>query len=119
MSEEETKPVTRMTTKKATTKKASAPKKTAAVESATPRKKAPTATKPATPAPAPSRAPRRRAQQPEESSAPITETERRAMIESAAYYRAQSRGFSPGYEMEDWLAGEKEIETMLAEKKGR
>ena len=41
------------------------------------------------------------------------------MIESAAYYRAQSRGFSPGYEMEDWLAGEKEIEAMLAEKKGR
>jgi hypothetical protein len=33
----------------------------------------------------------------------------RERIREAAYYRAQQRGFSPGYEMEDWLAAEAEI----------
>jgi len=30
-------------------------------------------------------------------------------IQLAAYLRAERRGFSPGYEMEDWLAAEREI----------
>jgi hypothetical protein len=30
-------------------------------------------------------------------------------IREAAYYRAQQRGFSPGYEIEDWLAAEAQI----------
>jgi len=30
-------------------------------------------------------------------------------IAEAAYYRAQQRGFSPGYEVEDWLAAEAQI----------
>ena len=34
---------------------------------------------------------------------------RRRMIAEAAYYRAQQRGFQPGYELEDWLAAENEI----------
>lgn len=29
-------------------------------------------------------------------------------IQVAAYYKAQARGFKPGYELEDWLAAEKE-----------
>ena len=33
----------------------------------------------------------------------------RERIREAAYYRAQQRGFSPGYEIEDWLAAEAEI----------
>ena len=33
----------------------------------------------------------------------------RELIREAAYYRAQQRGFSPGYEIEDWLAAEGEI----------
>ena len=36
--------------------------------------------------------------------------ERRRRIAEAAYYRAQRRGFSPGYEEEDWLAAEQELE---------
>ena len=40
--------------------------------------------------------------------------ERIAMIAENAYYRAQSRGFVPGYEFEDWLAAEREIDALLA-----
>jgi hypothetical protein len=35
---------------------------------------------------------------------------RRRRIEQAAYRRAESRGFEPGHEMEDWLAAEREID---------
>lgn len=40
--------------------------------------------------------------------------ERIAMIAENAYYRAQGRGFVPGYEVEDWLAAEREIDALLA-----
>ena len=29
-------------------------------------------------------------------------------VQLAAYYKAQARGFAPGYELDDWLAAEKE-----------
>jgi hypothetical protein len=35
--------------------------------------------------------------------------ETRLKIAEVAYYRAQERGFSPGYELEDWLAAEAEV----------
>jgi hypothetical protein len=35
------------------------------------------------------------------------------MIAEAAYYRAEKRGFAPGYEHLDWLEAEKEILTRL------
>jgi hypothetical protein len=35
--------------------------------------------------------------------------ERREAIAVAAYYRAQCRGFAPGYELEDWLAAETQM----------
>jgi hypothetical protein len=35
-----------------------------------------------------------------------------AMIAERAYYRAEKRGFVPGYELEDWLAAEREIATL-------
>jgi Protein of unknown function (DUF2934) len=35
---------------------------------------------------------------------------REAWIAERAYFRAQSRGFEPGHEVEDWLAAEAEIE---------
>lgn len=31
------------------------------------------------------------------------------MIEEAAYYRAQRRGFAPGHELDDWLEAEAEL----------
>jgi hypothetical protein len=35
---------------------------------------------------------------------------REALIATAAYYRAEKRGFAPGYEDEDWLGAEREID---------
>ncbi|MGA8864929.1 MAG: DUF2934 domain-containing protein [Gallionella sp.] len=33
----------------------------------------------------------------------------RLMIEKAAYYLAEKRGFAPGYELDDWLQAEAQI----------
>ncbi len=38
---------------------------------------------------------------------------RRNMIAETAYYRAKQRGFAPGYELDDWLAAESEVDTAL------
>ena len=43
----------------------------------------------------------------------ITADERRALIARAAYLRAESRGFPPGSEAEDWLTAEKEVDALL------
>lgn len=43
-----------------------------------------------------------------------TADERRRMIEEAAYYRAQSRDFAPGFEHEDWLAAEAAVDLLIA-----
>jgi len=37
---------------------------------------------------------------------------RETLIATAAYYRAERRGFSPGNELEDWLAAERDVDTM-------
>lgn len=39
--------------------------------------------------------------------------DRRAMIETAAFYRAERRRFQTGHELEDWLSAEAEIEALL------
>ncbi len=54
-------------------------------------------------------APRRRAK-PAQVSADV----RRAMIAESAYLRSERRGFAPGFEEQDWLAAEKEIDTLLS-----
>ena len=41
--------------------------------------------------------------------APDDELRRR--IAEIAYYRAQQRGFSPGYELDDWLAAEAQVRS--------
>jgi hypothetical protein len=49
------------------------------------------------------------------ASKPITETDLddlKAAIAEAAYYRAEQRGFEPGYEITDWLEAEKEVKAM-------
>ncbi len=72
--------------------------------------------------PAEKRAARKRATQastPEPAAAPpVTEVEispeaRRGMIAEAAYLRAERRGFVPGYELEDWIAAESEVDALL------
>lgn len=39
--------------------------------------------------------------------------DRHASIAKAAYFRAESRGFAPGHEVEDWLAAEEEVDQRL------
>jgi hypothetical protein len=48
-----------------------------------------------------------------EAGTEVTQEERHHLISEAAYYRAEHRSFSPGYELEDWLNAEAEIERML------
>jgi Protein of unknown function (DUF2934) len=40
-----------------------------------------------------------------------TQTPLQTRIEVNAYYKAQARGFAPGYELQDWLAAEEEEEA--------
>ncbi|HTW39046.1 MAG TPA: DUF2934 domain-containing protein [Steroidobacteraceae bacterium] len=40
------------------------------------------------------------------------------MIAKAAYLRAERRGFVPGFEDEDWLAAEKEVDALLSAGRG-
>lgn len=40
------------------------------------------------------------------------------MIARAAYYRAERRGFAPGYELEDWLEAEAEVDASLRRARG-
>jgi Protein of unknown function (DUF2934) len=45
--------------------------------------------------------------------APCNLEERNACIAEAAYFSAMHRGFSPGHELEDWLAAENEVDARL------
>ena len=38
---------------------------------------------------------------------------RRRMIAEAAYYRAEARNFADGYELEDWIEAEAEVDHLL------
>jgi len=40
-------------------------------------------------------------------------SERRQRIAEAAYYKAERRGFAPGYEERDWLDAESEMDAEL------
>lgn len=44
----------------------------------------------------------------------LTPEKRNQMIEIAAYYRAEQRGFAAGNELDDWLAAEREVDAMIA-----
>ncbi|MDP2324741.1 MAG: DUF2934 domain-containing protein [Gammaproteobacteria bacterium] len=52
---------------------------------------------------------------------PVSEAEacsgedRYRMIAEAAYFRAESRGFAAGCDLDDWLAAEIEVDDILAE----
>ncbi len=57
-----------------------------------------------------------RRRKPVQRAAAITPEERQALVARAAYLRAQARGFAPGYEVEDWLAAEAEVDAQLKRK---
>jgi hypothetical protein len=40
--------------------------------------------------------------------------ERERRIAEAAYYRAERRGFTPGFELADWIAAEQELDGCTA-----
>jgi hypothetical protein len=72
-----------------------------------------------TPAP---RSPKRSAAKSAKTTRPRTSTvvtpvidpeRRRAMIAEVAYIRAERRNFAPGYEVDDWLSAESEVDTLL------
>jgi len=44
----------------------------------------------------------------------VSADERRELIATAAYLRAESRGFAAGHEDEDWIAAEIEVDARLA-----
>jgi len=76
-------------------------------------KKAPAA--PAKKAAAPKKVPAvRRAVEPKASAASATTFERDEMVRIAAYFRAERRGFAPGYEIADWLAAQAEVVERVA-----
>lgn len=56
-----------------------------------------------------SAAPKARGPKPAVATAAAGDADRQSMVAMAAYFRAQKRGFAPGYEMEDWVAAEAEI----------
>jgi hypothetical protein len=43
----------------------------------------------------------------------LTASDRLRMIELAAFFRAERRGFVPGFEVEDWFAAEAEIAAQI------
>lgn len=45
----------------------------------------------------------------EENRSTIYLPDRNAKIAERAYYKAEDRGFTPGYELEDWLEAEQEF----------
>jgi hypothetical protein len=47
------------------------------------------------------------------TAAVIDLEDRRALIAQAAYLRAEKRSFAPGFEVEDWLSAESEVDTLL------
>ncbi|MDP1649813.1 MAG: DUF2934 domain-containing protein [Rubrivivax sp.] len=47
---------------------------------------------------------------PLEPSGASVQPQRQAMIAEAAFFMAQSRGFVPGQELDDWLAAERAVD---------
>ena len=68
---------------------------------ATPRNQSTTAAKPPS-----DKTTRKNATPPSEQPSP---EDVRRRIEMNAYFKAKARGFAPGYELEDWLAAEREV----------
>lgn len=56
---------------------------------------------------------RKAAAKPAASNRAPSPVERDEMVRTAAYFRAERRGFAPGYEWEDWLAAEAEVMALV------
>lgn len=60
------------------------------------------------------RKPRPSAQRARGAAAGLDPEARRRLIAEAAYYKAEARGFVPGFEETDWLVAEQEIDARFA-----
>lgn len=49
----------------------------------------------------------------------VTAEDRHNMVATAAYFRAERRGFAPGHQDADWLAAEAEVDAQLASIPGK
>ena len=49
----------------------------------------------------------------EKPSPQMSSEDLQRLIAEAAYYRAQRRGFEPGYELEDWVEAEAEVKRLI------
>lgn len=54
----------------------------------------------------------RRAAAPKTPAAPVAPGDRDEMVRVAAYFRAERRGFAPGYEVSDWLEAQAEVDEI-------
>jgi hypothetical protein len=61
-------------------------------------------------------APRKTASGPAAAKVAATSPDRAELVRMAAYFRAEQRGFAPGYEIEDWLAAEAEVAEKLGDR---
>jgi hypothetical protein len=43
----------------------------------------------------------------------ISAQERERFVAQAAYFRAEKRGFAPGYELQDWIEAEAEVLRLI------
>ena len=43
----------------------------------------------------------------------ISAGERQRLVERAAYFRAEKRGFAPGFELQDWVEAEAEVQRLI------
>ena len=60
---------------------------------------------------------RRKAPQRSNLRAAISDDQLRQQIAETAYFKAEQRGFSPGYEERDWLEAEAEVMQRLGEQR--
>jgi hypothetical protein len=49
----------------------------------------------------------------------ISPEERWRMVATTAYLKAEARNFAPGYETEDWLTAEREVDALIGGKKSK
>lgn len=49
----------------------------------------------------------------EKPSPPMSNEELQRLVAEAAYFRAQRRGFAPGYELQDWVEAEAEVRRLI------
>jgi hypothetical protein len=64
----------------------------------------------AAPKEGPKAAPKTSAEKP---SPPMSHDELQRLVAEAAYFRAQRRGFEPGYELQDWVEAEAEVRRLI------